>query len=80
MAHRLSRTARGRSIRKADVRVGKHRGGTMNMATLRPKPRGQATITAPSRARGGTDVECIGVTCPKGEFCYGGLCHAVIWD
>ena len=78
MAHRLSRTIRGRAIRQADVRVGKHRGGTMNMATLRSKV---PTITAPpSRARGGTDIECIGVTCPAGEFCYGGLCHAVLWD
>ncbi len=48
MAHRLSRTIRGRAIRQANVRVGKYRGGTMDMATLRPKPRSQATITAPS--------------------------------
>lgn len=47
MAHRLSRTSRGRAIRQADVRVGKHRGGTMNMATLRPKQ--QAKFVAPTR-------------------------------
>ena len=44
MAHRLSRTSRARAIR--NVRVGKHRGGTMDMATLRPKRRPQSLQTA----------------------------------
>ena len=43
MAHRLSRTARGRAIR--NVRVGRH--GTMNMATLRPFSK--SSLVAPKR-------------------------------